>query len=162
MITFALIFLLIISIIYNFYIVFRHKGIPESISQTSYIFNQINGKYYLFSCYCVLIVAILFPIWVDFSLDSYKFLTFLSCTGILFAGSTPLFRESYQKLVHYGSGILAIIAYILWMSLSGYYYYLLVEILTVTILSLLDKKNFVYYTEIIALLGLIILLLKEI
>lgn len=154
-----LIILFIITIIYNTYIIIKNKNVPESISETSYIFHRLNGKYYLFTCYCFLVTIILLPIWLNFSNEDYQFLVFLSCSGILFAGITAFFKEDFQKTIHYTSGIIAVITYIIWLILSGFINLLIIEILLVLILIILNRKNYVYYTEIVGLIGLIFLLI---
>lgn len=65
--TFVLIALLILTVIYNIYAIYLNKGIPESISDTAYIFGK---KRYYFSIYCVLLVAGLLPIWLGVSIVS--------------------------------------------------------------------------------------------
>ena len=154
-----LILLIIITIAYNVYAIVLNHGIPESISSTSYIFLECNKKYYLFNIYCVLIAIILLPIWLNISIDEWRFLVFLSCGGIIFAGMTPFFREDFHKPIHYGAGILAVVAYVLWMILSGYTKWLMWEAIITAIPIIFNYKNFVYYTEVFGILTLIILLI---
>lgn len=155
----ALITLLIITIAYNIYAISINHGIPESISVTSYIFQENGKKYYFFSIFCAIVAIILFPIWINISHENYQFLTFLSCMGIAFAGATPFFKEEFNKPIHYTAGIIAVTAYLIWMILSGFYTLLLIEGICIGIFILFDYKNFVYYVEIIGLIFLIGLLL---
>lgn len=156
---FALFLLALLTFIYNGYIIYKIKDIPESISQTSYIYGELNGKNYLFTCFCLIVVIILFPIWITFSEENFRAFVFLSCLGILFAGATPFFKESFQKPIHYISGLIVVVMYVIWLILSGYIVLLFAEIILTLICILFDKKNYVFYIEIIGLNGLIILLI---
>lgn len=147
------------SIVYNIYAIVVNKGIPESISSTSYVFHENGKKYYYFSIYCILTAFSLLPIWLNISNEKYEFLAFISCSGIMFAGVTPFFKEDFNKQIHYTAGILAVVSYLIWMILSGYYVWLIVEGVITLILILIDYKNFVYYIETIGLFTLLILLI---
>lgn len=126
-------------------------GIPESISSTSYIFKEYNGKPWLFSFMCVIIVVGLFPLWVLISEDCYDWMVFITCAGILFAGATPMFRESFEKPIHYGSGIILSLSMVSWMISSGYWKQLLViGVLSLCSILFFDKSKYVYYFEIFA------------
>ena len=155
---FILILLLILTICYNSYTIYLNKGVPESISNTAYILNK---RRYLFSLYCFLLVCGLLPVWLGVSIVTYRFLVFISCMGILFAGVTPFFKENntLDKPIHYTAGIIAVIAYLIWMILSGYYVALIIEGIISLILVLIDYKNFVYYIEIIGLITLLLILI---
>lgn len=154
-----IILLIIITVAYNTYAIIINKGIPESLSSTSYVFLENNKKYYYFSIYCILTAAILLPIWLNASIEEWKFLVFLTCYEIIFAGVTPFFREDFHKSIHYTAGILAVITYILWMILSGYTKFLMWEGIITLIPIIFNYKNFVYYIEVFGLLTLLILLI---
>ena len=159
MMLYFVILLIVISLVYNIYALILNKGALESISISSYVF-LINGKkYYYFTIYCFAVAFILLPIWLTISAVDIQFLTFLSCCGIIFAGSTPLFKEKFQGTVHYIAGIIAVLCYLLWMIFSKYYIWLIAEVIVTVVLITIDYKNFVYYTEIIGLFTLLILLL---
>lgn len=152
---FCLITLLTLTLCYNITAIVINKGIPESISDTAYIYNNHCGKYYLFTIYCLLTSVLLFPVWITLSMESIQCLCFLSCSGIIFAGVTPFFKESYQKTLHYTSGILAMVSYILWVCLSGYWCLLGIQLCAIVLLVLFDRKNYVFYSEIVGILGMI-------
>ena len=155
-----LLILLLITVLYNGYVIIKSESIPESISATSYFFKDRFNKPYLFTLYCVSTVAILFPIWLGKSPEEWQFLVFLSCGGILFAGVTPFFREDFEKPIHYIAGIIAVISCIIWMFLNNMVYVLITEILLIIVCMFYNKKNYVYYIEIIGLIGLVIKLFK--
>ena len=155
--TFVLIALLILTIIYNIYAIYLNKGIPESISDTAYIFDK---KRYYFSIYCVLLVTGLLPIWLGVSIVNLQCLVFICCVGILFAGITPFFKDkgTVDKPIHYSSGIIVALAYLLWLIFSGYAIILIPISIILSLLIIIDYKNFIYYIEIVGLISLLILL----
>lgn len=158
--TILLCVLFIWVIVYNAYF-WKNKVLPESISATSYLLinNQRNEKW--FSLFCISIGFTLFVPWLTISQDMWRFLVFLCCSGIVFAGTTPFYRESYQKYIHYISGMIALIAYITWMMVSGYYVWLLTEFVLWCITLIFAKEKYVYFGEIICLIGLIALLIYD-
>lgn len=143
--------LIILNIIYLTIASIKNKGIPESISATAYIL-----KPYIFTAYCIVTTLLLLPYWVAVSKESLEYLCFLSCSGILFAGITPHFREDWHKTIHYAAGIVAILSCVIWMYLSGHKYLLLSELCLVSMLSIINFDRFVFYAEVIGLLGLLI------
>lgn len=146
--------LLLIAIIYNLFAIYYNKGIPESISSTSYIL-----KPYLFTIYCLVTSILLLPTWLQESSDNTAFLAFIGCGGMLFAGVTPLFfKDKLEGKIHYSAGIISFISYLAWMIASGNIIPLLVGLGITWILILIDKKNYIFYTEIISLITLIICL----
>lgn len=146
--------LLLIVLLYTIYSIIKTKGIPESISATSYTVNSD-----LFTAFCILTGFTLLPTWLQASSDNLAFLPFISCAGITFAGVTPLFREGIQKPIHYISGIISTLSYLLWMVLSGNLYYLLCSIAVIMFLSFIDRKSYIFYTETVSLITLILYLI---
>lgn len=162
MITIEVILLLISLVCFILYNVFvlMDFGLPESISATSYLFKEKYNKHWLFSILCGIIVVGLFPLWVTLSVESYQFLVFLTCAGILFAGCTPLFREDLQKYVHYTSGIIAFISVVIWLIVCGHVLSIInIMLLCLALLSLFGFKYYVYFGEVVAYLMLIVILL---
>jgi hypothetical protein len=103
---------LVITLLYNGYIIIKYKKIPESVSETSYLLG--GNKRYLFTGYCVITSFCLLPMLLEITM-TLQFLPFLFCGGLLFAGCSPLFREGLDKLVHYSSAYIAFAAYVLYM-----------------------------------------------
>lgn len=160
----SFIFLIVLSLIvliYNGYVL-KNYGVPESLSETAYLFRFHGKSEWLFTYFCLIVAFILFPIWVSQTNENYQFLTFLSCGGMIFAGITPLFKEEFQKAVHYTSGIIAMIAYLAWMIWAKEYYVLFAEIALFANALVFDKKNYTYYAEVICLVGLIVILFNKI
>lgn len=145
--------LLLIILLYTTYSIIKNKGIPESISATSYTVSSD-----LFTAFCILTGFLLLPTWLQASNDNLAFLPFISCAGIIFAGVTPLFREGIQKPIHYISGVVSMICYLIWM-LLGNLSYLLPSLIIIGVLISIDRKNYVFYSEIISLITLTIYLM---
>lgn len=146
--------LILITILYNLLVIYTNKSIPESISASSYIL-----KPYLFTIYCFVISILLLPIWLQESSNNTTFLAFIGCGGILFAGVTPFFfKDRLEGIIHYISGITSFICYTIWMIFSGNIIPLLIGLGITQILILVDRKNYIFYTEIISLITLIICL----
>ena len=140
-------------VLYNAFVLNKF-GVPESVSSTSYLFKTYNGKPWLFSFMCVIIVVGLFPLWVNVSDDNYDCLVFITCAGILFAGATPMFRESFERPIHYGSGIILTISFILWFVFNSYWITLVSIGILSLLLILLKPMNYVYFFEVVAYLTL--------
>lgn len=143
----------IITILYQYFIIKQFKKIPESISETSYL---LGTKNYIFSIYCIITALLLFYPWITCTYITYQFLCFLGCSGVLFAGLTPLFREGVQKYIHYAAGGIAFISGVIWLILSQYYLFIFIDIILFILLTLIRKKSFVYWAEIIFLLTLLL------
>ena len=110
----SIILCLLITLLYNSYIIIRHKKIPESLSETSYLLG--GNKRYFFTVYCIL-VCLLLPILLEITPTNYQIIPFIFCGGLSFAGCSPLFREGLDKKIHYISAYIAFGAYILYMIL---------------------------------------------
>ena len=137
--------------------------IPESVSATSYILQDKSktGRPDGFTYICLITAMTFLPLWITVSPDKWMFLPFLCCAGVVFAGSTPMFRESFQSTIHYTSGIISAITYILWFIFFGGWYWLLVVIGLIVSSMILKKswKEYVYWIEVYGVLILTIKLL---
>ena len=87
---------LIVTIVYNTYIILKYKKIPESLSETSYLLG--GNKRFIFTGYCVITSFLLLPILLELTTASFQIMPFIFCGGLLFAGCSPLFREGLDKL----------------------------------------------------------------
>lgn len=150
-----LILLLIITLIYNGYTIIKYKKIPESLSETSYLFG--GNKRYFFTLYTLLITSFLLPFLFKYTIDELKFLPFLFCSGILFAGFSPLFRENIEKKVHYTAAIISFVCFIFYLIFyMGWQWF--VGYLGMFIISFIiwKKEKIIYFAEMLALLTIII------
>lgn len=112
---------LIVLTIYIMYAV-RMCGVPWSLSDTYYQLKKRNRPAWLFQMAMIIPAMLLMPVWIDRSTDDLQFLAFLSCGGLMFVGSAPLFKEEFQGRVHYTGTVIAGLATILWVCLSGMWY----------------------------------------
>jgi hypothetical protein len=100
----------------------RMCGVPWSLSDTYYQLNKRGRPAWLFQMAMIIPAMLLMPVWIDRSTDDLQFLAFLSCGGLMFVGSAPLFKEEFQGRVHYTGTVIAGLATILWVCLSGMWY----------------------------------------
>ena len=98
---------LIIFILYNAFFIWLNKGVPESISETSYISKNKFGVTWPFTAICFISAVCIFPLWITVTPEFYQFVVFLSCSGMIFAGCSPLFKEKFEGTIHYTSGMVA-------------------------------------------------------
>lgn len=140
--------------------IIKAKSIPESISATSYIWesncaHKSLHKAGLFSLYCALVAGMIFWPWVSQTSEYWQFLSFLGCTGILAAGSTPFFRESYQARIHYSGGIIAMISWLMWMIVNSFHAELGWCAGIILILCCIKRRPWVLWGELVGLFGLL-------
>lgn len=120
-----MIYLYLLSLILlTTYIVYavRMCGVPWSLSDTYYQLNKRGRPAWLFQMAMIIPAMLLMPVWIDRSTDDLQFLAFLSCGGLMFVGTAPLFKEEFQGRVHYTGTVIAGLATILWVCLSGMWY----------------------------------------
>jgi hypothetical protein len=156
----CLLLLIIISCIYNGYIIINHKEIPTSLSETSYMLG--NKKYYWFSLYTLIISSILLPILFNHINENLTFLPFLFCSGLLFAGFSPFFKEKNDKQVHYTAAIISFIAFVVFLSIYMGWQWLIIYIILLILLCLWKKTKYVYFAEILALFFIVLWLFYKI
>lgn len=143
----------ILFVIYNIWILILNKGrIPESLSETSYILqNNYNKNYsYFFTIACVVLTFTLLPCWLEYNNETYQFLIMLSCSGLMFAGATPFFREDLEKPIHYTSAIISGVSCCLWFILTKNYEFLYFMLFG-TIASMILVRSFkpwLYFAEV--------------
>lgn len=94
-------------------------GLPASLSDTYYILKDKHRPSWLFQLAMVLCPMLLVPVWLELSSDSVQFLSFLACGGLMFVGTAPLFKEEFQRKVHFGGTIVAGLGTTLWLLFSG-------------------------------------------
>ena len=154
---YLIIFCLILTLVYNFYIISKFKKIPESLSETSYMLG--GNKRFLFTLYCFSVCFLLIPVLLEFTPVSLQILPFIFCGGILFAGCSPLFKEGLDKIIHYTFAYLSFFTYICYMIFCMGWIWLIIYLTILSILCLIKWKCYVYWAEILALLETIIFIL---
>ena len=150
---------LLITLLYNSYMIIRYKKIPESLSETSYLLG--GNKRYWFTGYCFTICLLLLPQLFNVTNDDLLILPFIFCGGLAFAGCSPLFRNGIDKIVHYSSAHTAFVAYILYMIFCMNWWWVLGYAIILGILCAIRWKTFVYWAEMLALFELCLFILIE-
>lgn len=145
---------ILITLVYNGYIMIKYKKIPESLSETSYLLG--GNKRYWFTGYCFIICILLLPLLFNVTNNNLLILPFIFCGGLAFAGCSPLFREGLDRIVHYSSAYTAFAAYVLYMILCMNWWWVLGYVVVLGILCIIKWKSYVYWAEIVALLEIII------
>ena len=110
----SLIILTVCLVLYLAYVV--KGGVPKSLSATYY---QLGNAGWLFQLLMLLLSFGLFPIWSELSDDSWEFLCFLGCGGLLLVGASPLFKLPLESEVHHYSAYVCGASIILWQILEG-------------------------------------------
>lgn len=150
-----LVILLLSNILYNLYFIIRNKGIPESFSNTSYLLQKWGLNYNWFTIFCIGNGVMLLPIWLMLSTTNTAFLAFLSCSGLIFVGTTPLYHQDFQHTIHWVSGILCVLCAVLWLVFNGFWVCVSIIAMLFILSIILNYKNCVYWIEIITLFTLL-------
>lgn len=131
-------------------------GIPESLSNTYYLYKEKYNKGWLFCLMMYAVVALMMPAWISLSEGSnFQFLSFLAPAGILFVGSAPAFLSSdLENMVHQVSAYLAAAFSLAWIVLvTPYWWIILVWVGIIIALSFFTKSvkiSYIYWLEMVA------------
>lgn len=142
---------LLLTIIYLVISIYRMGSIPTSISETGYLWK---GKINWFSVFCVVLAISMFPSWALLTPELYQFLCFLGCVGLITCGVTPLFKFKFQGTLHCIGCCIAILCWIIWMILLGYWFTLILDIVIFLLLLLIKKKCWILWGELVAIITL--------
>lgn len=126
--------LLIISIIlFVVYLValFKEDRVPESISDSFYIFNKHKkGLGHLFTLWCFTIMLLIAPQMFEASEGRwFQFLGLFTTAGLGFVGAAPYFKD-HEKTLHTVAAVLCASGCFLWIFFMGY---ILIPIIYVSI-----------------------------
>jgi hypothetical protein len=150
--------IIIAAVIYAAYnaVALAFFGVPESLSNTYYLYQAKCNKGWLFCAMMYLVVAFMMPAWITMSEGSdFQFLSFLAPVGIMFVGTAPRFKDSMmENRVHSVSAIVAAICSLLWVGLvTPYSWVILAWAGLVALISWLTKtwkSGLVYWLETVA------------
>ena len=151
-----IIIFIIISFVYNGYIIYKY-GIPVSLSDTSYLLG--GKKRFWFTGYCYATAFLIMPILMKVVPEIISFLPFLMCTGLLFSGASPFFKEGLDKPVHYVFSMISFISFLIFMILEMGWVVVLSFCLLLGLTILLKPNCYVYFAEILSFIFIIIYLL---
>ena len=131
-------------------------GIPESLSNTYYLWKEKNGKGYLFCLMMYAVVAFMMPAWITMSEGSdFQFLAFLAPASIAFVGAAPRFKDTeLENKVHSISAVIAAACSLAWVALvTPYWWMILIWLGLIALASILTssyKTCLVYWLEQVA------------
>ena len=131
-------------------------SIPESLSNTYYLWREKNGKGWLFCLMMYAVVALMMPAWISLSEGSnFQFLAFLAPASIAFVGTAPKFKDSQlESRVHTVSAIIAAACSLLWVALvTPYWWVMLIWLGFIALAAILTssyKTAYTYWLETIA------------
>lgn len=118
MATFIILIALSLLIVAGFtaYAVAAIGGIPTCISATYYLLPKHKG---LFQIAMIAGGFLALPAWIEASPDTWQFLSFFGCAGLVFVGAAPAFLDHFEGKVHYTATAIAAAAAILWLILAS-------------------------------------------
>ena len=131
-------------------------GVPESLSNTYYLYKEKCNKGWLFCLMMYAVVALMMPAWISLSEGSnFQFLAFLAPASIAFVGTAPRFRDGgLENKVHTVSAIIAAACSLLWVALvTPYWWVMLIWLGLIALAAILTssyKTCLVYWLETIA------------
>lgn len=131
-------------------------GIPESLSNTYYLYKEKSNKGWLFPLMMYAVVAFMMPAWITMSEGSdFQFLAFLAPSAIAFVGTSPAFKsDDLENVVHTTAAIVAAICSLAWVAvITPYWWMILVWLCFIALASILTssyKTCLVYWLEQVA------------
>ena len=131
-------------------------GIPESLSNTYYLYKEKYNKGWLFPLMMYAVVALMMPAWITLSEGSnFQFLAFLAPASIAFVGTSPRFKDGdLENKVHTYSAYVAAACSLLWVALvTPYWWVILLWLGFIALASIFTssyKTCLVYWLETIA------------
>ena len=156
--TISIIIATVIYVAYNA-ISMAYFGIPESLSNTYYLYDKKCGKGWLFCIMMYTVVLLMMPAWIGMSEGSnWQFLAFLAPASIMFVGTAPRFKDSdLENKVHTVSAIIAAACSLLWVALVTPYWWITLICLGFISLAAIFTSSYktciVYWLEQVAFLS---------
>lgn len=149
----------IIYLIYNG-IAIKLFGIPESLSDTYYLYKEKKDWMRIFFPLMMFsMVGLLMPAWLEISTGSMlQFLAFLAAASIAFVGAAPTFKNGGMDYkVHSISAYCAAVFSILWVVLVSKLWIMpIIWFVFITLLAILTKSvktSSIYWLETIAFMS---------
>lgn len=130
--------------------------IPESLSDTYYLYKEKRNKGWLFPLMMYAVVALMMPAWIALSEGSdFQFLAFLAPSAIAFVGTAPAFKsDDLENVVHTTAAIVAAICSLAWVAVITPYWWMILVwfgfIALAAILTSSYKICLVYWLEQVA------------
>lgn len=131
-------------------------GVPESLSNTYYLYKEKRNKGRLFPLMMYAVVSLMMPAWITLSEGSdFQFLAFLAPSAIAFVGTAPAFKSNdLENAVHSTAAIVAAICSLAWVAVITPYWWMILVwfgfIALAAILTSSYKPCLVYWLEQVA------------
>ena len=149
----------IIYLIYNG-IAIKLFGIPESLSDTYYLYKEKKDWMRIFFPLMMFsMVGLLMPAWLEISAGNMlQFLAFLAAASIAFVGAAPTFKNGGMDYkVHSISAYCAVVFSILWVVLVSKLWIMpIIWFVFITLLAILTKStktSTIYWLETVAFMS---------
>lgn len=139
-------------LMYNLHMICKFKTIPVSISDTVYMESPT-----LFSCFIGIESVLLLVPWLQHS--EYQILPYLSIISLIVCSSAPLFKEPFHGPIHYISAIIGFLFILMWILIYAGWIWLLGMLGAILILSVLKPQCWVYWSELVVFISLVLLLI---
>jgi hypothetical protein len=155
LVTISIIIATVIFVAYNA-VAIAIFGIPESLSNTYYLYKEKCNKGWLFCIMMYAVVLLMMPAWIGLSEGSnWQFLAFLAPASIMFVGTAPRFKDSdLENRVHSISAIIAAICSLVWVAIVTPFWWVILICLGLVILAAVFtssyKTAYVYWLEQVA------------
>lgn len=133
--------------------------VPESLSNTYYLYKEKCGKGWLFCIMMYAVVLLMMPAWIGLSEGSnWQFLAFLAPASIMFVGTAPRFKDTdLENKVHSISAIIAAICSLVWVAIVTPFWWVILICLGLVVLAAVFtssyKTAYVYWLEQVAFLS---------
>ena len=144
---------LILTVLYFVRFGIKHKVLPPSLSETSYI----TGKYW-FMGYCFSTLLLMPPMFELVS-PNLQFCVFLMFGGLMMAGASPLFKEGTEKSVHSISALISFAGFLVYMCVEMDWWLRLLYLVPVFGLTKLKPQSFTLFAEMMAIIAICIMML---
>ena len=131
-------------------------GVPESLSNTYYLYKEKCNKGWLFPLMMYLVVALMMPAWISLSEGSnFQFLAFLAPASLLFVATAPAFKsDDIENVVHTTAAAMAATYSLAWVALvTPYWWVMLIWLGFIALASIFTssyKTAYVYWLEQVA------------
>lgn len=153
--TISIIIAAVIYVAYNT-ISLVYFDVPESLSNTYYLYKEKCGKGWLFCLMMLLVVALMMPAWIGLSEGSdWQFLAFLAPASIMFVGLAPKFKDyDMENKVHSISAVIAAVCSLAWVAIVTPFWWTILLCLALVALAAVFtssyKTAYVYWLETVA------------
>lgn len=156
--TISIIIAAVIYVAYNT-ISLVYFDVPESLSNTYYLYKEKCGKGWLFCVMMYAVVLLMMPAWITLTEGSnWQYLAFLAPASILFVGTAPRFRDSdLENKVHTIAALDAAACSLAWVAIVTPFWWVILICLGLVVLAAVFtssyKTAYVYWLETVAFLS---------